>query len=540
MSVIYMRCPQCGRWCVAEHKGIIRGLADRFLKGWNNGVEDAVDVGGVIGESLGFGNEKVANVTGVIGVLGGGAVGGYTGVVRGLKNAVAGDKFQFECPDCHSKWSTDDEDDNEERLLLKEQEIASWREGFLEVDKSARKDLLQRLQRALNEDDNTEVAKAVLCDMIAATHYYLGNIPKALESINQSIRLFDDASSHVIKGMIEIESKQSPYEVLRDLVYLKHEPQSYYFGIQQLQDAFAGQEQKYVSSFMDIPADKRRFIYLASELAYLPNSYLVLPYNNLPRGIEFRGCVPALNTLYVMHPYKPDCYLHAKNFETELFRDEMHEFIHIMECLGAQSIQFKDVRTAKKEQEKQKDRSGNAKVEYAGNSVAGGASSNNSGQYQSDLLDEFGTGKTFDLSQEIKPYVPKDVVWYDNREEWRRSCVSRLEGRLRHDVYKVLTKSSELISEAQKNAINADIAAMNAHIEGSYEGFDSFSEKTEASHLWECEVEFYPLSEYKGAKVVQVSDDMLPASTSSKSNWLVWILGAVVAVLVAVILFLVL
>lgn len=542
-KIIFMKCPQCGAWCVAEHKGLLHGAIDRFKRAWNKSVEDAASVGMAIGKSLSFGNEKVSEFTELLGAAAGGAVIGYTGsgVYNGIKNVIAGDKFQFECQNCNYQWSTDDEADDQVKYYEKEQELINIRDNFRFKDKGEYKQLLSQLQKSLQSDDNTNEALAVTYDMIAVLNYHLGDTNKAIDSINNSLRLFDDSASHTIKGMIETKRELSPYSVLKDLVYYKQCDNSYYFKEQELKVSYEEQEQKYINSFLSIDPDKRRFIYLASELAYLPNSFLVLPYNHLPKTIEFRGCVPTLNTLYIMHPYKNDCYIPAKNFETELFRDEMYEFIHIMECLGAEEIKFTDTRTDKFKQQKQKDRAAQAGVEYKGNKVGAGGSAHNDGTYKNDLHDEFGTEKRFDLSQEIAPYIPNDVVWLNCREEWRRSCKSRLEGRLRHDTYKVFTQMSELISEAQKNTINADIKAMNAHVEGSYEGFDSFSEQTETTHLWECEVKFYPLSEYKETKVVQLVDNIMPSAKKGKINWLIWIMGGVIAALVvAVILLLVL
>ncbi len=529
-----MKCPQCGQWCVAEHKGFFGGLRDRFLSGFNESAENAAEIGGSIGEKIGI---KEAGET--VGAFIDGA--SYIGLARGVLRAIAGDKYQFVCPECNAKWSTDDENDNQESFFEKEQHVISLKNKFLSCEKGEYKQLITQLQQALNDNEyNTEEVNAVLYDLIAATYYRLGNNTKALDSINHSLNIYDDPSSHVIRGMIELEGNHAPFVVLKDLVYHKRANANPYFSQNYIQQIYNEQEKQYIDTFLSIPKDKRRFLYLAQELACFPNSFLVLPYDNLPKEIEFRGCVPTMNTLYVMHPYKPSCYIPAKNMEVELFRDEMHEFIHIMECLGAQHIKFQDITANEQKNKEATDRAANANVGYEDYSVNGGYSSHNEAESQSSLYDEFGTEKEFDLSREIAPYIPNDVVWINGREEWKRSCVSRLEGRLRHDNYRVFTQTSELVSMAQKQTIEAEIKALNAQIGGGYESFDSFSSEVESTHIWECVVDFYPLSDYMGSAVKPISNDIL-TEPKRKKNWIVWALGvAVVALAIVLVLLLVL
>ena len=72
--------------------------------GWGNSIEESSQTG--------------KKLLGGLGESAGAFIGSYAGGVNGIIEAIAGDKFQFVCPECGAKWSTDDESDDESKLMV--------------------------------------------------------------------------------------------------------------------------------------------------------------------------------------------------------------------------------------------------------------------------------------------------------------------------------------------------------------------------------------------------------------------------------------
>lgn len=547
---ILQKCPSCGQWCVAEYNGVISGFIRRIGSGWLTGVENAGDVGEIIGESLGFGNEKLSNVTGFLGAVGGGAVGGYTGMLNAVSNAIAGDKFQFKCDNCGSRWSTDDEDDDQSAWYEQEQEVIRLRNAFVQTNDDDYNDYIFELDHALQSQYNSDVTNSVLNDCKAAAYLELGQKERALECVNRSISLFDnDPASHALKGLILGTGKDvfEAYDTMRELIGCKSEDfSSPFFRTEDFNDYFDMAWRKFSFEFLNISIDQRKFIYLTSDTCYIPKGVLVLSIHDLPQGIEFKGGLSMEDTLYVMHPYKHNCYIPAKSYELELFRDEVDEFEHIMDCLGAKHISYSDERSIITSNENQQSIDISGGAEY--NAVGGSGKYGNDTSLKTDtsLTNKLKKGTDFDINTSIKPYIPHDVVWYQNREQWRRDCQSRLEGRFRKRNFTISSSTTEIISSSEKKNIEAEIKALNsANGNVHYNNSDNLMSSNEANHTWSCEVEFYPMSEYllparvdeKSAPLSLNMERGVVPSTSKKINWVIVSLGAIIACLAAALVF---
>ena len=98
-----------------------------------------------------------------------------------------------------------------------------------------------------------------------------------------------------------------------------------------------------------------------------------------------------------------------------------------------------------------------------------------------------------------------------------------------------------MTTESERKRIEADLKILLASVEGGTEGSKSYMLKKEKERTWKVNVEFYPLSDYD-KKEVAVSapllDTALPnpeTATPSRKPNVVWIMAAVIAILVSVI-----
>lgn len=527
---IIQRCPKCGKWCITDGKDFI----GRFI----GGAKDIPDILGDLGE----------HVLGTPGKFVGKVWGSFGAPANGLMNAISGDRYQFVCPRCKSRWSTNDDTEDEtnayEHWRYRRQKCSEWQSITISKNPSHINAYIKLLSGELNENDIDEESSAIIHDTLAVVHYMQNNKQEALSQINQSLELYDDDNSRALKGVILGGGRNSvdSYKALQELIHYKQtENESPYFTKDDFKTKFEDIQSLYVSHFLEIPQQQRRFVYLVSgnlddKLSQLPDELYVLPIGFLPTEMHFEGA-PTEQTLYVCHPYKPNLYIPYDRYELELFRDELREFCWVMECLGAKRIDFVDVHSEASNLNSHEE-----------NDIHGGGGYKGKGSGSFDYNSEYGNeldentkellkdGKIFDLSPYTLPYIPKDVVWYQHKQEWQRNCTSRLEGRLKVYDFTISTVSSETLSESKRQKMETEINVMLVELSAGAEHKENTQLKKTEVHSIKCHVDFYPLTDYEKITTRRspIKSVFQPQNPMGKrTNWLVWVMGAAIVALAA-------
>lgn len=524
------KCPNCGAWCSTEKQG----FWGRFDRGFGDAAVSGAKIGRAIGSIFGKSGEKAGLF------LGGSASGGTFAPANGLLEAFTGDNYHFECPECGYTWSTDDEEDDQTAEYEHEQKILELRDEFPTVSHSQyteKQQYIKDLRILLASPLNTNAASAVLYDTLAAAYYAIDDRNSALQAVNSSLKLFEDDNTRILKGMIMGKGRngQDAYSALQEMVYFKQpeRSESPFFTNEQIAEEFSHLQSSYAQSFLSIPQQQRKYLVIRDELTYLPQSFRVLPMSEIPTGMNFPVGHPVNDTLYVCHPYKPDTYFPYDSYEVDMLRDEMNEFKSIMDCLGARRIEFHDI----VENEQQSSQGSNMSVHGGGNyadKYAAHASyeSQRSTDEFKRLYDEFAENKDFALAG--TPAIPRDLVWYPHRIDWKRDCESRLAGRLLHNDFVITTSASESTTETERKKIEADLKILMFSGEGGGKGEKTFSLKRERSRMWKVSVDFYPLSDYEKKESVEPLQlaSMPSEKPQQKQNWLMWLMGGIILILI--------
>lgn len=528
---IIQRCPKCGCWCEATSKGILGRLVGTVL-----------DQSETVGN---FGGKYLGN----IGKFAGKIVGGVTSTPEAIGSAVVGDRYQFTCPQCHAAWSTDD--DKNDQTCIKQH----WDEVIDDCEKVHAKlakknqhetqEYLRTLQDKLVDENCDDYAGAVLHDTLAFAYLEQGERTKALEHINQSLKLFVDSNSRALKGCIMNEGRNSvdAYAAMKEIIqYKKAETDSFYFSKESFSQQFRAIQSSYVNRFLEIPQQQRRFVYLVpvdldEKLDQLPEDLYVLPIGYLPTEMDFVGG-PKEQTLYVCHPYKPKLYIPYDRYDVELFRDELNEFCWIMDCLGAKRIEFSDGKSETQSDKSKESDSVHGGGQYKGIGGQVGASAESQAGLDIQTKELLMKGKSYDLSMTRKPFIPPDTVWLQHNQEWQRCCSSRLDGRLRECSLTLSTASSASISESTRKKLEVEIDAITVGLSGGIENSEEKVSRNENTYVRRCHVEFYPMSEYQNkpsvGPVPSEKTVQQKSGVAGKSNkWLFWVMGGVIAALAA-------
>ena len=540
------RCPECGQWCEVKKQGFL-GKAMR-------GFEDSAAGGGRIGASIGglFGKtgEK-------IGTLIGSAVAGATGLpyAAAAAESLMGDAYHFVCPECGHDWSTDDPDDDQTEeyyVWLAEQErnsfVVELRDRYpslIHASLQEKQDYIKELQHELSDESNTVAQKATLYDTIAAAYQLIGDRNSALKAVNDSLALFEDDNTRVLKGVIMGQGRnaQDTYAAMQEVIHYKSEErtESTFLSTPQIEEKFSMLQSSFSQNFLSLPLQQRKHLVICDELTYLPQSFRVLPIAEIPTDLKFPAGHPVSNTLYVCHPYRTDYYIPYDTYEIEILRDEINEFRNIMDHLGAKHIDYSDFFENDVQRDARQKRDIHGGGDYADQySAHVSHESEDSSEITKKLRNVLEGSEDFMLAG--SPTLPPDMVWYSHRLEWQRKCESRLAGRLIHSEFTISTSSSEMTTESERKKIEADLKILLAKVEGGTEGAESHMLKKEKERIWKVNVEFYPLSDYDNNKEVAVSpliDNVLPSPETtipSKKMNVVWIMAAIIAILISVIL----
>lgn len=541
-------CPHCKQqWCEATKNGAI----SRALGGFVDSASDSAELGGAIGGLFGKTGKNVGEFLATTTTF-------YNPItwIRTGTEAVFGDAYKFHCPNCGGEWSTDDELDDQTEKYEKWVAAIELIDNTSSLANSSKKEKLEHI-KALNyklddfEEDDVGIRSA-LYDALAYSYLVLQNdATNARKSIEKSLSLSpEDPISNAICGMTFTPSNKplDNYKGMQHLINYKDvdEEKSFtHFTLSQFEEHFEDLSHSYVEHFLDIPPRSRRFLVIDDDYRHLPDSFFVLPIDRIPSEIAFPVGHPRSQELYVVHPYKSKEYIPYNDFQLSLLRDEVYEFSWIMECLGAKSIAYHE----KYENEQNAERQNNAKTgggaQYGGYSGNGAYERGGSSAEYRKFTNELKEGKHCNLTPDILPYIPQDVVWYQHRPQWHRNCESRKLGRLNKASFSVSTSEKTATSEQERKKIEADLKILLFKANGNHEQDEKVSLRSEENHTWEINVEFYPISEYNNGRnntsqQPQVYQGAVANAQKKTPNYLIYGMLAIIIALIGIVLALIL
>lgn len=494
------RCPKCREWCEPCELNASDRADRSLMKSILSNMKIESDIGGLL---LGKTGKNIGKHIGALT-----AMYNPKNHLRAAAEAVFGDKFIFRCSNCGNEWSTDCEEDDqtdEYKAWKQIRELLESTGTLVHENQSQKQNHIKALHSALSSEylDKYRELKGTIYNALAYSYLNYSNDKRnAMDSINTSLELYpNNPVSLSIKGMIrpETDNPLDSYETMKWLINYKDidtESAYSYFSIQQFEERFDKTSNTYITRFLDIPQNSRKFLVIDNEFSVLPDSFVVLPQNNIPQNICFPLGHPQLYQLYVVHPYKSNVYIPYTDYQLSLFRDELNEFSWIMECLGAKSISFMESQMEEKNTEKQKTAKTEGDVSYGSYTARGSYEREGASSEYLKLTSELSESKEYDITPDTLPYIPKDIVWYQHRPEWHRNCESRKAGRLRKASFKLSTSNFIATSAQDRKKIEADLQILLFKANGNHEQEEKVSLRSEENHTWAVDVEFYPLSEY--------------------------------------------
>ncbi len=132
---------------------------------------------------------------------------------------------------------------------------------------------------------------------------------------------------------------------------------------------------------------KKKLVFVEDELPTFEPNFIQPLVQNKTGVYDFCGATVQKGVLYVAHPLKKLSYLPYQNAENALFDTQMEEILNILECLGAKSV----------------------KIIFEN-------------EENNPVLKEF--------SPILKPYLPPNLTWYSQQNDWKNIVSKRAAGAL--------------------------------------------------------------------------------------------------------------
>lgn len=210
--------------------------------------------------------------------------------------------------------------------------------------------------------------------------------------------------------------------------------------------------------------------------------------SNIPSCIKFYDGLPLTNELYMGHPFNPEVYVPFEQAEEFLFLDKVQEFCYILQCLGAEEITITSVKGKKVEEMNSSQDSLN--IEGKAWFVKGEFEKKDSSvkNFNSTSADQYEVRYMYDPMD--LPFVPNDIVWYQNQPKWQRLAQSRIQGNTLEYSESLSTKDSRFTSSSEKNEIRGKLKVLKMKISGSKESDIEKQLKEETETEWRISVKF--------------------------------------------------
>lgn len=153
---------------------------------------------------------------------------------------------------------------------------------------------------------------------------------------------------------------------------------------------------------------------------------LVCTVKDYPYSIHLPIGHPKANTLYFAHPVKPDVYLPFETAYDVLFIEKVKEFCYLCQCLGATEIKFVMAKGSSSSSQSNIMNKLGLEVGVKGVGVDGSFDENIDKKSASNSKRAHEITYTYEPMR--YPYVPDDLVWLKNNEDWNNLVRQRMNG----------------------------------------------------------------------------------------------------------------
>lgn len=213
----------------------------------------------------------------------------------------------------------------------------------------------------------------------------------------------------------------------------------------------------------------------------------------IPACIKFPFGHPALNEIYIGHPYNPSIYVPYKSHEHTFSLDKIDELCYVLQCLGAEEISITSIKGRTYDEVSETTASINASGDVKALSGSGAVSSNANAAKKTTSGQEITQTQRFDPT--MKPYLPEGLYWYPFEAQWQRLAQQRISGNMLEYHQVLSTKDTSFISNNEQKSIEASARYLWAKANGGKTSSENLSVDESLETQWRIDVVFRPINQ---------------------------------------------
>lgn len=213
----------------------------------------------------------------------------------------------------------------------------------------------------------------------------------------------------------------------------------------------------------------------------------------IPACIKFPAGHPALNEIYIGHPYNPSIYVPYKSHEYTFSLDKIDELCYVLQCLGAEEISITSIKGRTYDEVSETTASINVSGDVKALSGSSAVSSNANTARKTTSGQEITQTQRFDPL--MKPYLPEGLYWYPFEAQWQRLAQQRINGNMLEYHQVLSTKDTSFISNNEQKSIEASARYLWAKANGGKTSSENHSVDESLETQWRIDVVFRPISQ---------------------------------------------
>ena len=253
-------------------------------------------------------------------------------------------------------------------------------------------------------------------------------------------------------------------------------------------------EKLFCDTFFDKPYKKRKALFVVDKYQDLFQDHIqVLATNSAESIIDFPIGHPVDNELYIGHPLIPQKYIPLETYQLELVEDKVREFCEIAQSLGALEITIE----CQNSNVSDYDSNGTRKMTGDGNYKVVKGNGNYHDEYSRHLINEL--SRSINLHQTFcptsKPFLPENLVWYENEPSWQRLVKQRMSGTLSSHEERIETKKCQMVESHEMREIKGEISSLFASMNLSWDKSDEIKYQVQENTVLSINVQFAPISQ---------------------------------------------
>lgn len=284
---------------------------------------------------------------------------------------------------------------------------------------------------------------------------------------------------------------------MEDIVYATDET---YLGGSIKENAttdFVKYEKEYTDSFLTLPYNQRKILMPVKDYVSLKQDALsVIRIDNLPTEIAFPMGHPISEHVYVGHPLLPHRYIPIEDYQRELVEDKVREFCEIAQCLGATEIVIDCLNTNSSNQtaNNKKNTAHNVDVTIANGNVQRNTEA--SRKLIDELSHSISMRQTFSPSK--KPYLPENLIWYNNEPSWQRLYNQRMQGSISSHEERIETKKSQMVESRELKTVKGEVEYLYAKLNLELDKSDEQQFEQQENATISIKIKFAPINQLNG------------------------------------------